>query len=105
MMDKLPDEFILPNPYNLPIHNQGQNNCTSHAFAKMIEYQLSSKFRERTLVDADDLWNKQKRFGTATEAGDTFGGVFIVAAKYGVRFKTDSGKTGTYFLESRIVWD
>lgn len=97
---ELPKEYTVPNPYNIPVHNQGsKKNCTSHAFALMMEYHLSDHFRERTLVDVDDLWEKQKMYGTATEEeGDCSDGPFMIATKYGVRFKTDSGKTGCFFL-------
>jgi hypothetical protein len=63
----------------------------------MMEFQLSINFKERTLIDIDDLWEKQLNFGTATVDGDSFEGLFIIAMKYGARFKTDSGKTGTLF--------
>lgn len=99
---KIPDSFEIPNPYNLPIHNQGnKNNCTSHAFASMIEYHLSDKLKERTLVDVDDLWEKQKKLGTATEEGDFLDGPIVIATNYGVRFKTDSGREGTFFLSGK----
>ncbi|MGB8215949.1 MAG: hypothetical protein WCE94_01500 [Candidatus Methanoperedens sp.] len=102
----IPERYIIPNPYNIPVHDQGnKNNCTSHAFASMIESKLSKKFKERTLVDVDDLWNKQIKFGTATEeGGDSIKGPFIIAEKYGVKFKTDSGKRGIFFLNGRIIW-
>jgi hypothetical protein len=87
------------NPYDLPIHDQGdKNNCTSHAFASMTEDLLSRYFKERTLVDVDDLWEKQLKYGTATKAGDRLDGPVVIGAKYGIRFKTDSGKTGTLFI-------
>lgn len=77
-------------------------NCTSHSIALMLEFQLSAYFREKTLVDVDDLWEKQKKFGTASEAyGDYSGGPFIVGSRYGVRFRTESGKTGTIFLPKK----
>jgi len=99
-------KYIIPNPYNIPVHDQGnKNNCTSHAFSSMLEYQLSEMFKERTLIDVDDLWEKQKKFGTATEEGDRMDGPFIIAEKYGVKFKTDSGKKGIFFLSGRIEWD
>lgn len=96
--------YIIPNPYNIPVHNQGnKNNCTSHAFALMIEYRLSNKFEELTLVDINDLWEKQKKYGTASEEyGDTLEGPLIIAEKYGIKFETSSGKRGIYFLDGRI---
>jgi len=95
---------IIPNPYDIPAHDQGEkNNCTSHAFALGLEYQLSEIFKERTLIDVDDLWEKQKKFGTATENGDCLEGPFIIAEKYGVKFKTDSGKKGIFFLKGKII--
>ncbi|MFZ3166629.1 MAG: hypothetical protein WA130_03365 [Candidatus Methanoperedens sp.] len=101
----IPKSYEVPNPYNIPVHDQGnKNNCTSHAFSLMMEYRLSEKFKERTLVDVDDLWEKQKKFGTATEEGDRSDGPFIIAEKYGVKFKTDSGKSGIFFLDGRIIW-
>ena len=101
----IPKSYEVPNPNNIPVHDQAnKNNCTSHAFAAMIEYRLSEKFNERTLVDVDDLWNKQRKFGTATEEGDSSEGPFIMAKKYGVKFKTDSGKSGIFFLDGRIIW-
>lgn len=96
---KLPDEYMVPNPYNLPIHDQrSKKNCTSHAFAAMVEYHLSDYFKEQTLIDVDDLWEKQKKYGTATDEGDLMDGPYAIATKYGARFKTGSGKTGTMFL-------
>ena len=92
------------NPYNIPVHNQGnKNSCTSHSFALMMEYKLSDYFKERTLIDVDDLWEKQLKYGTATEQGDLPEGVFFIATKYGARFKTDSGKTGTMFLSGEKI--
>jgi len=100
---KVPESYIVPNPHNLPVHNQGnKNNCTSHAFASMMEYHLSDKLKERTLIDVDDLWEKQKKFGTATEErGDFLEGPFIIATKYGIRFSTESGRRGTFFLNGK----
>ena len=100
---KLPSSYTVPDPYGLfgaEHHNQGaKSNCTSHSFALMVEMQLSTHFKERTLIDVDDLWDKQKRFGTATEErGDFADGPFIIASTHGVRFRTDSGKTGTLFM-------
>jgi hypothetical protein len=100
----LPYEFEIVDPYNLPVHDQGdKNNCTSHAFAGMMEIKLSHKLKERTLIDVDDLWEKQKKFGTATEDGDFMEGPFIIATKYGVRFKTDSGRTGIFYLSGENI--
>ena len=97
--EEIPDSYVIPNPYNIPVHDQGnKNNCTSHALASMMEYHLSDHFKERTLIDVDDLWGKQKEYGTATEDGDNLDGPFVIAIKYGVKFKTDTGKTGTMFL-------
>ncbi len=100
-------KFTLRNPYNIPVHNQGnKNNCTSHSFAAMMEYQLSDKFKERTLVDVDDLWEKQKKFGTAVEElGDTLEGPWIIAEKYGIKFTTESGKQGVYFLGEGVIFN
>ncbi|MDO8668866.1 MAG: hypothetical protein Q7K65_01055 [Candidatus Buchananbacteria bacterium] len=106
-MDYIPkhQSYIIPNPYNIPVHDQGnKNSCTSHGFALMLEYQLSNKFKERTLIDVNDLWKKQKKYGTATENGDYIEGPFIIAEKYGVKFKTDSGKKGIFFLNGKIIW-
>lgn len=104
IMGKLPESYEVPNSYNLPVHNQGnKNNCTSHAFASMLEYHLSDKLKERTLVDVDDLWEKQKKFGTATEeGGDFLDGPIIIATKYGVRFITESGKRGIVFIGKKV---
>ena len=101
---KVPDiSFRVPNPYNLPVHNQGnKNNCTSHAFASVAEDYLSNKLKERVLIDVDDLWEKQKKFGTATEErGDFLDGPIIIARKYGVRFSTKKGRHGTFFLSDK----
>lgn len=101
--------YIVSDPYNLPVHDQGNiNNCTSHAFASLTEQMLSNHFKERTLVDVDDLWDKQKKFGTATEDGDRLDGPIFIAVKYGVRFKTDSGILGTLYVtkqEKNKNWD
>ena len=49
--ERLPGEYIVPNPYNIPVHDQGnKNSCTAHAPALMMEYQLSDYFKERTLI-------------------------------------------------------
>ena len=94
--------YKVPNPYNLPVHDQGdKNSCTSHAFAAIAERHLSDYFKERTLIDVDDLWEKQKKFGTATEKGDFLDGPVVIMTKYGARFKTDSGRTGTIFVTGR----
>lgn len=98
--------YTISNPYNIPVHDQGnKNNCTSHAYALSLEYKLSNFFKERTLVDVDDLWEKQKKFGKASEiCGDTLEGPFLITEKYGVKFKTESGPTGTY-LNGKIIMD
>lgn len=97
MEEKFPKEFRIPNPYDIPIHDQkGKNNCTSHAFATMFEYRLSELFKEQVLIDVDDLWEKQLKYGTATEAGDTMEGVIYIANKYGMLFKTKSGRKGIF---------
>lgn len=100
---KLPESYIVPNPYNIPVHNQGdKNNCTSHAFASVAEYYLSDKLKERVLIDVDDLWEKQKKFGTATERGDFLDGPIIIARKYGAKFNAEkSGRRGTFFLSDK----
>src|SRR3989344_1295607 len=91
--------YSIPDIYNLPRRDQSEkNNCTSHAFAYLIEVHLSNHFKERTVIDVDDLWEKQLKYGTATDQGDFPEGPFIIATKYGVRFLTDSGKHGTLFL-------
>jgi hypothetical protein len=98
--------WIVPNPYNIPVHDQGiQNNCTSHAFALQMEYQLSDFFKERVIVDVDELWQKQKKYGTATEDGDSLVGPSLIAEQYGVRFATQSGRKGIYFLGGEIKFD
>lgn len=103
-MRELPKSYIIPNPYNIPVHDQGnKNNCTSHAFALAIEYQLSNKLGEKVIVDVDDLWEKQRKFGTATDAGDRIDGPFIIATKYGVRFDTENGRRGTIFFSDKTV--
>jgi hypothetical protein len=95
---KIPDQYIVPNPYNIPIHNQGNKyNCTSHAVATLYEYKLSELLKERALIDVDDLWNNQLKYGTATEhEGDTIADAFNIANEYGMLFTTDSGKKGIY---------
>jgi hypothetical protein len=103
-MINIPKSKPIYNPYNIPVHDQkNKKNCTSHAFALIMEYQLSEKFKERCLVDVDDLWEKQKKFGTATEEnGDLLRGPIIIAMNYGVNFTTDSGKRGIFFLGKEI---
>jgi hypothetical protein len=83
-MDRIPKSYKNLNLYNIPIHDQGnKKNCTSHAFVGMMEYKLSDKFKERVIIDVDNLWEKQKKFGTATEKkGDFLEGSFIIAKKY-----------------------
>lgn len=100
---------MVPDPYGLldpSLHIQGdKNNCTSHSFALMIEMQISNIFKERTLIDVDDLWEKQKKYGTATEGhGDFMEGPWFIASTRGVRYRTDSGKSGTLlFLNGNWV--
>lgn len=102
----LPDEFILPNPYNLPVHEQGsENNCTSHAAAGMLEYHLSAILQERSIINVEDLWHKQKTLGTATNDGDYLDGPLKIATKYGVKFTTESGRKGVYFLGGQIIFE
>ena len=106
MTKKLPKLFRVPNPYKIPTRDQGnENSCTSHAFASCAEYYLSNKLKEKVSVDVDDLWQKQKKFGTATEEGDSMDGPIIIGRKYGVRFSAEkSGRRGRLFLsdESEI---
>lgn len=96
MKDKLPKKFIVPNPYDIPIHDQkGKNNCTSHAFATMYEFKLSELFKEQVLID--DLWEKQLKYGVATEVnGDNTEGVIEIANKHGMLFRTKSGRKGIF---------
>lgn len=83
------------NTYDLPPHDQGdKNSCTAHAVAMMFEMHLSNDFREPVSIDGDDLWEKQLKFGTATEDGDDFVGVLYIADKYGMKFETKSGIKG-----------
>jgi hypothetical protein len=97
MANEFPEEFTIFNTYNIPIHDQGnKNNCTSHAFATVWEYKLSEYFKEQVLIDVDDLWEKQLKYGTATEEGDSFQDVFKIAIEYGMLFKTSSGKKGIF---------
>ena len=86
-------------PDNLPVHDQGcKNNCTAHATAAGIEITLSRILEERVTVDVDDLWEKQKKFGTATEPeGDTAGDPEIIAERYGVKFETETEKKGIVY--------
>ena len=96
--EKFPDEFIIPNTYNIPIHDQGnKSNCTSHAIATMIEYRLSNEFKQLVTVDVEDLWEKQKKYGTAKEGiGDSIEDAVKVAQEYGVIYKKSNGETGIY---------
>ena len=106
----LPKKAFVPNPYNIPVHNQGRkNNCTAHANATLIEFTLSRILKERVIVDVDDLWEKQKKFGTATEqGGDTLSDSVIIAATYGVKFETASRKKGIFYpgisAKSQSIW-
>jgi hypothetical protein len=94
---KLPETFIIPNNYDLPIHDQkDKNNCTSHSIAEMFEYKLSEYFKEQTLIDVDDLWEKQLKYGTATQDGDTMEDAMKTADEYGMLFTTKSGKKGIF---------
>ena len=104
MEDKFPEKFIIPNPYDIPIHDQkGKNNCTSHALATMWEYKLSAQFKEQVLIDVDDLWEKQLKYGTATEEnGDTIEGAMKITNEYGMLFKTKSGKKGIFWPDKGI---
>ena len=112
---RLPKKAFVPNPYNIPVHNQGRkNNCTAHSNASSVELNLSRILKERVVVDVDDLWEKQKKFGTATElGGDTLRDSVIIAALHGVKFETASGKKGISYpgvssksisIKSRGTW-
>jgi len=93
--EDIPKTFILPNPHNIPVKNQGNSpSCTSHGLASMFERQLSNHFNELVTIDAKDLWEKQLKYGTATDQGDTVIGAFFVADKYGMKFETKSGIKG-----------
>jgi hypothetical protein len=104
----LPEKSIIPDPS--PVHDQGdKNSCTAHAYAAGIEIILSGKLKETVTVDANDLWEKQKNFGTATEdEGDTIHGPAIIAAIHGVKFETESGKKGIFYpresAQSQLIW-
>ncbi len=91
----------------LPVHDQGsKNSCTAHSFALMLELQLSRHLGDVVHIDVDDLWDKQKIFGTATEEkGDVMEGPFIIAEEYGVRFKTNGGMSGLFYPSRGIVYD
>ena len=97
-----PDEYTVPDPYGLfdaSNHIQkGENNCTSHTFALMMEFQLSNLFKQRILIDVDDLWEKQKKFGTATREGDYIDGPWEIAISHGLKFKTQRGIIGFLYL-------
>jgi hypothetical protein len=62
----------------------------------MFEYKLSNVLKEQVLIDVDDLWEKQKKFGTATEKGDTIEDAMKIADEYGMLFKTKSGVKGIF---------
>ena len=48
------------------------------------------------------MWEKQKKFGMATEEnGDFLEGPIIIATKYGVRFSTERGRRGAFFLSGK----
>ncbi len=95
--NRLPEKYIIPNEYETPVHDQkDKNNCTSCALAAVFESKLSKFFKERVIIDADDLWEKQKKYGTATEKGDTLEGAARIADEYGVLFETESGKKGIF---------
>jgi len=69
-----------------------------------MELLLSDMFKERTLIDVDDLWDKQKKYGTAVDAnGDFIDGPIVIAKKYGLKFETASGKKGTYYPDGTII--
>ena len=88
----LPDEYTVPDPYGLldtSNHIQrGENNCTSHSFALMMEFQLSNLFKQRILIDVDDLWGKQKKFGTATREVDYIHRPWEIYIRHGLKYKT-----------------
>ena len=52
--------------------------------------------KERVQIDVDDLWEKQLKYGTATEQGDTIQGVIKVANEHGMLFSTESGRKGIF---------
>jgi hypothetical protein len=99
----IPNKLIIPNMYNVPIHDQGaESSCTSHAVAAAVELVLSEMLGERALIDVDDLWDKQKMYGTATENGDSVTVAIEIASKYGLLFETESGKKGIFKTDTGI---
>lgn len=103
MHSKLPDHYEIPNPYKIPVHDQqGLNNCTSHALALCLEYYLSDCLKERVEIDVIDLWNKQLKYGTASEQGDTLEDAIFIADKFGVLFKTINGRKGIFKMSEGI---
>ena len=99
-MEDLPEKCIIPNPYNIPIHDQGDKpSCSTQALAAMCEYELSGILEEQVLIDTDDLWEKQLKYGTANEHGDTIEDCIKISDKYGMLFRTESGKRGIFYRE------
>lgn len=49
------------------------------------------------MIDVDDLWEEQLKYGTAVEGkGDTMEDVFKIADEYCMKFQTASGKKGVF---------
>lgn len=97
--------YEIPIPKGFKVHNQGNKmNCTSHAITGGIEIQLGNKLGEAIYCDVDDLWEKQKKFGTATEEeGEYMENAWRIAATYGIKFKTFCGKTGTIYPSAKSL--
>ncbi len=102
MNENFPDCFETPDPYNIPIHDQGnKNSCVLHALAVCIEEYLSEEFKERTLIDVDDWWDNMLKYGMATTDGTTVELAMEYISKHGVKYTTDSGKCGIYRTQFR----
>lgn len=96
-MDELPDSYMHPGMKYFTPHDQGnKSNCSSHAIAACLELQLSARLKKRVTVDVEDLWEKQKKFGTAQEGiGDHMESSLNTANTYGVIFSVEDGRKGT----------
>ena len=97
-MDELPDSYMVPGWKHFTPHNQGnKSNCTSHAIAACLELMLSGKLQKKVTVDVDDLWEKQKKLGTAKEGiGDYMENALKIASTYGVKFSVEDGGKGEW---------
>lgn len=99
--DPLPKKFSLldeAQKYGFKLRKHEGIPCTIGGMAMHVELQLTLKLKERVIVDVEDLWEKQKKYGTIIDkVWCPPEEVNMIASKYGIKYKTESGESKTYF--------